>query len=292
MHGAAGFDKVRVELVLAVQRGVGDKVPGPTAVVVLRHMLLLDRRAGLCDVDGQRDQQPLSHQGYVVLRLEEGDQNPHGVRGRQKVDQQKVVAVAADAGRAGCVQRHGELLRLREVLCGVGDFPRGPVFEQDGTECRVGPEVCQFVAVRVAVERRVQALVGLHAAENFEDVGGRICRRRVGLEEFGERRVVARRGQSQCFHADFAAVQFIGISQVDQWVAQTCCQTVEDGFGVRRFLGSTGKQKFLDDVLPVVALEHELIFEKVDKGSLVLFLAQVLAVVVLGDFGRRVDPRV
>ena len=60
---------------------------------------------------------------------------------------------------------------------------------------------------------------------------------------------------------------------MNERVPQTGGQTIEDGFGIGGFLGAALKQELLDDMLPVVALENELVFEKVDESPLVLFLA-------------------
>ena len=70
------------------------------------------------------------------------------------------------------------------------------------------------------------------------------------------------------------------------------CETVEYGVWVWGFLGASLEEEFRDDGFPVIAHEDELVFEEVNEGSLVLALSQVVPVVVEGDLGRGVFPRI
>ena len=51
------------------------------------------------------------------------------------------------------------------------------------------------------------------------------------------------------------------------------CEGVEHGALVGGFLGAGVEEEFHDDRFPVVAHQDELVFEEIDKGSLVFALA-------------------
>lgn len=59
---------------------------------------------------------------------------------------------------------------MLELEGGVGDFPGGPVFEEDGFEVRGAEDVGEVVAARV-VKDVGEAVVGGEAGEDLEGVG-------------------------------------------------------------------------------------------------------------------------
>ncbi len=188
------------------------------------------------------------------------------------------------------MQCHGEFLALSKILGRVGDFPCVPVLQEDRAEHGVCPEVVELVVVGRAVKGVVETLVGLDACEDLENVVRRVRRDRLVLEKFGQCRVVTCRRKPERFHRDFAGVQFICVSQVDERMAQTGSETVEYGLAVGGTGGATLEEEFFDHGFPVVALQDELVLEEVDKGALVGLSAEKLSVIVQGDLRRRVLP--
>lgn len=69
-------------------------------------------------------------------------------------------------------------------------------------------------------------------------------------------------------------------------MAEPGCEAVEHWGWVGGFLGAGLEEKACYDSFPVVAHEHELVFEEIDEGTLVLAFSEEVAVVVEGDFGR------
>ena len=54
--------------------------------------------------------------------------------------------------------------------------------------------------------------------------------------------------------------------------------------------GAGFEDEFGDDLLPGVAVGNELVFEEVDKSTLIFTFGEKLAVIVEGDLGWRVNP--
>ena len=62
--------------------------------------------------------------------------------------------------------------------------------------------------------------VGVDALEEVDDRRRRRLRGRMGGgQEGGEFGVVACGGEAKGFHGDFTGVEFVGVAQVDEWVA-------------------------------------------------------------------------
>lgn len=109
----------------------------------------------------------------MVFCVDGGQEDAHGVRGGEEVDEEEVVAVAGEGWGRADQQGDGRLLRLLELRGWVGDFPRVPVLQQDGFEVRRAEDVGEVVAAG-GVEDVGEALVGGEAREDLERLAGAV----------------------------------------------------------------------------------------------------------------------
>ena len=86
------------------------------------------------------------------------------------MDEEEVVAVAAERRGRGDEEGEGEFLGLLELGGRVGDFPGVPVLQQDRLEVGSG-EYNGEVVVAGAVEDVGEALVSAEAGEDLQGLG-------------------------------------------------------------------------------------------------------------------------